>query len=405
MEHNPVKVKAETSKQSRSIFSYGLLVMAVTHTLTHVFARVHTTLFPVLKDEFNLSLQQLGIIAAIPPLCQAVLSIPTGLLSDKIGAKKMILASLAVAALGTLMASQTLNPLMLIVSVSLVYINTTIYHPAAYSFITKLFGPRDRSRALGIHGAGGTLGVAIGPISLSVLMGIFALGWRQSYLFWFFPLLLGIIAVLRTKSEPGDGPTDTVEEKTTADATSLLSVGFVMFLLFLSIRMVASGMSQSFMALYLVENRGFSESLSSFYIGSNSITGVIAAPVGGFLAARYGDKRWLLIVLTLSATCFGLAFMLPNTTAFIVLYLAYGFFNFLGMAANSAIMAKLTPSKQRGLGYALFFLPSSIMGAVAPMIAASIADTFTLTSIFYASTVILFISLGVLRFGVKLQPS
>jgi MFS family permease len=405
VEHNPVKVKADTSKQSRSILSYGLLVMAVTHTLTHVFARVHTTLFPILKDEFNLSLQQLGIIAAIPPLCQAVLSMPAGLLCDKIGAKTMILGSLVLAAFGTLVASQTLTPLMLIVAVSLVYINTTIYHPAAYSFITKLFGPRDRLRALGIHGAGGTFGMAIGPISLSVLMGIFALGWRQSYLFWFFPLLLGIVAVLRTKPEPGDGSTDTVDEKPTSDATSLMSVGLVMFLLYLSIRRVASGMSQSFMALYFVENRGLSESLSSFYIGSNSITGIIAAPVGGFLAAKYGDKRWLLAVLTLSATCFGLAFMIPNTTAFVVLYLAYGFFNFLGMAANSAIMAKLTPSKQRGLGYALFFLPGSIMGAVAPMIAASIADTFTLTSIFYASTVILFIGLGVLRFGVKVQPS
>ena len=75
------------------------------------------------------------------------------------------------------------------------------------------------------------------------------------------------------------------------------------------------------------------------------------------------------------------------------------------MAANSAIMAKLTPGKQRGLGYALFFLPGSIMGAVAPIIAASIAEAFTLSSIFYASTAVFFLSLGVLRFGVRVQSS
>jgi MFS family permease len=401
--HDPIETQPETSKPSGSIFSYGLLVIAVTHTLTHVFARVHTTLFPILKDEFSLSLQQLGIIAAIPPLCQTILSIPTGLLSDKVGARKMIVVSLVVAAIGSLVASQTLTPAMLIVAVSLVYINTTLYHPAAYSFVTRLFEPRDRSRALGIHGAGGTFGVAIGPISLSILLGVFALGWRQAYLFWFFPVVLGIVAVLRTKSEPGDQPVSAVEGKTTVDATSLFSVSLVMFLLFIGVRTVARSMAESFMALYLVENRGLSESLSSLCIGGSSLMGIVAAPLGGFLAARYGEKKWLLAVLTVAFACFGLAFMVPNVILFVFLYLAYGFFNFLGMAANAAIMAQLCPSKRRGLGYALFFLPSSIMGAVAPMIGASIGEAFTLSSIFYVSTAIFFASLGVLKFGVKVR--
>jgi MFS family permease len=217
--------------------------------------------------------------------------------------------------------------------------------------------------------------------------------------------LLGIVAVLRIKSEPGDMPVEIVEGKTTPQATSLLSVSLAMFLAFVGIRMAANGMSQSFMALYLVDNRGLSEALSSLYIGGNSLMGLIAAPIGGFLAARYGEKRWLLTVLSLSYTCFGLAFMVTNTTAFVILYLAYGFFNFLGMAANSAIMAQLSPSKQRGLGYALFFLPGSIMSVVAPVVAGFIAEAFSLTSVFYASVVVFFIGLGVLRFGVKLRPA
>jgi MFS family permease len=64
-------------------------------------------------------------------------------------------------------------------------------------------------------------------------------------------------------------------------------------------------------------------------------------------------------------------------------------------------MAQLTPSRQRGLGYGLFFLPGSIMGAVAPMIAAFIAENYGLSSIFYASLVIYLVGLVVLQFGVK----
>lgn len=393
-------------KKSESIISYGLLVMTTTHTLTHVFTRVHTTLFPILKDEFSLSLQQLGIIAAIPPLCQAILSIPTGLLSDKLGSKKMILISLAASTVGAVVAARARNAIMLIFAVSLLYVNTTVYHPAAYSFVTRLFSPKDRLRALGIHGAGGTFGVAIGPISISVIMGLLALGWREVYIFWLIPLLLGVVATLRITSEPQeDLPDEDASSENSVQATSLLSASLILFLAFIGVRMVASSMSQSFIALYLVESRGLSESLSSFVIGSTTLVGIVASPLGGYLAVRFGEKRWLLTALSLAYASFGLAFLLPNNWIFIALYLTYGFLNVLGMAANSAIMAKLSPGRQRGLAYALFFLPGSIMGAVAPIIAASIAEAFTLTSIFYASTAVFFLSLGVLRFGVRVRDS
>jgi len=95
--------------------------------------------------------------------------------------------------------------------------------------------------------------------------------------------------------------------------------------------------------------------------------------------------------------------VIPNTIAFTALYLISGFFNFLGMAANSSIVAKLSPSSQRGLGYALFFLPGSLMGAVAPVIAAFIGEVFGLSSIFYASIAVYAAGLFVLWFGVKIK--
>lgn len=399
-------IQSGLAKRGGELFSYGLLVMTLTHLLTHVFTRVHTTLFPVLRDEFSLSLLQLGLIAAIPPLCQTLLAIPAGLVSDRIGSRWLILASMVISAAGALLASQASSPALLIAAVSLVYINTTLYHPAAYSFVTRLYRTTNRLRALGIHGAGGTLGVAIGPISISLIMGVLALGWRQVYLFWSIPFLLGIVAMLPIRSEPDeDAPGTRGERESSAEVTSLLSVSLVMFLIFIAIRMIATGMSQSFMALYLVEDRGLSTSAASLIIGLNILTGVVAAPLGGFWAVRFGEKRWLLAVYTLAYACFGLAIAIPSNAAFVILYMAYGFLIFLGMAANSAIMAKLSPGRQRGLAFALFFLPGSIVGAVAPLMAASIAETYGLVSIFVVSTATFFLGLVVFKFGVRVQPS
>jgi MFS family permease len=86
-----------------------------------------------------------------------------------------------------------------------------------------------------------------------------------------------------------------------------------------------------------------------------------------------------------------------------ILYIAYGFFAMLGIASSGAIMAKLTPRKQRGLGYALFFLPSSIIGAIAPIIAGYLADLMGFQNIFNIAVVLNFIALAILRFTVKVD--
>jgi len=389
--------------EMRSMFSYGLLVMTVTHTLTHVFQRIHLALFPTIRDEFSLSLQQLGVIAAVPFLCQALLAIPMGLLSDRFGSKKMILISLSVATVGSLVASYTINPLMLTVAISLIYINMTIYHPAAYSFTSRLFGPRDRSKVLGIHGAGGTLGMSIGPLSLGILMGFFAFGWRKVYLFWFVPTILGIISVLFIRAEPREDvhvePSSKAESNTKEE--KMFSMSFIVFLLSLAMRSMGSQMFNSFLAVFLVDVKGLGQNLVSLILGSSLLVGPIAAPIGGFLAFRFGEKRWLVTVLALAYASLGLAISLPGVAGFVIFYVIYGFFLFLGMAPNSAIIAHLSPSRRRGLGYTLYFLPGSIMGAIAPIIAAQIAGAFGLTSIFFASLAVLATGLAVLKFGVK----
>jgi MFS family permease len=401
----------ETGKTEKatSIVSYGLIVMTLTHTLTHVFQRMPSALFPTLMrpEEFNLTLQQIGIIAAIPPLCSALFSIPMGLLSDRYGARRMVFASMAVSALGALLASQARNPIMFILAISLLSVNTTIYHPAAYSFTTKIVKPSDRPKALGIHGAGGTLGMSIGPISLSILIGLLAFGWRQVFLFWLIPIILGAITIFGIKTEPTEdlqiNPAPKIAEEEKPNIRSMMTTSLLLFLVFVGIRTIGRSMVGSFLPIYMVNTKGISESLTNIIYGGNTLMGLIAAPLGGALASRFREKRWLIGVLIASYICLGLAFVIPNTFAFTALYLISGFFNFLGMAANSSIVAKLSPSSQRGLGYALFFLPGSLMGAVAPVIAAFIGEVFGLSSIFYASIVVYVSGLFVLWFGVKIK--
>lgn len=384
------------------ILSYGLFVMTITHTLTHAFGNMHTSLFPILKQEFSLNYQQLGLIAAIPPLCQTILYIPAGILSDKFGSKRMTLVSMVIACAGAITASVAQDMWTLTAAVSLLYVNTTFYHPPSYSLVSRLFQPKDRLKALGLHGAGGTFGMAIGPISISILIGIFAFGWRQIYLFWFIPMFIGVILVFFIKSVPNeDAEIKADAGPKQSQATKLFTVSLTAFLVFNGIRNFAGSMSTAFLSIYLVSGRDWAVETASLVIGTSSLMGIIAAPLGGFLTGRFGEKRWILMTLAVSSVCYGVAFLIPNTLTFVFFYLGYGFFNFLSMAAGSSLMARLSPNRQRGLGYALYFLPGSIGASVAPMVGAYIADAFGLINIFAASTLVFMSSLLMLQFGVK----
>ncbi len=396
----------KSAKKAVSFINYGLIVMTVTHVLTHVFGGIHPAIFSILREEFSLSLQQLGIIAAIPPLLSALVSIPAGLVSDRFGSKRMVMVSLVVALLGALLASQTTNPLMFIVAISIVYLNITIYHPASYSYTSKLFESRERPKALGLHGAGATLGHAMGPLSVSILIGLLGMEWRQVYLLLVAPLLLGIVMLLFLKDGDGAKSEEAEPETVEVDAPSvksILSKSMVMFLSYSALRMVGGSMISNFIVLYLQDVRHLDLTLASLIASGTMLFGFIAAPIGGFMAARFGEKKWILGTFSLGCILLAISIFVPSATMFAILYIGYGFCNTLGMAGRSSIMAILSPSGQRGLGYALFFLPGSIVGAVAPVIAGYIAQTFGFNTIFYLSLGVYVLAIGVLRFLVKVD--
>jgi MFS family permease len=391
-------------KQFSSIMTYGLFVMVLTHTLTHTFQNIHTSLFPVLKTEFNLGYYELGLIAAIPPLSQVILSIPAGMLADKFGTKKMIVFSQLLSCAGSLVAGFTQNPWMLIAAVSLLYLNTTFYHPPSYSYVTKTIKPSDRSKALGIHGAGGTFGMSIGPLSITLLMGYFAFEWRQVYLFWFVALLIGLIMVLRIKADPEEQPKPKAKDDTPPGETkSVISGSMFWFIVFNAMRGMGASMTMTFFSLYLVQSQGWNIGDASLVYGASSLVGIVAAPLGGFFADKIGEKKWTTVNVAICTISYALAWLFPGTIAFTVFFIGYGFFNLLSMASNSSLTAKLSPPRQRGLGFALYFLPGSIMGAVAPMAAAFIANTWGIFPVFLASTLVFAASVPIIHFGVKVD--
>lgn len=224
--------------------------MVFTHALVHAAGNMRSTLFPVLKEEFSLTNQQIGLIIAIPSICQFLFTVPSGLFSDKFDAKKLVAISIIMAAIGAFLGSLSMDPWMYIVASTFLTLNSTIYHPPAQNYVSNISNPKDRSRVLGIWHAGGTTGMSLGPLSITILIGMLAFQWRQVYSFWTLPILLGLV-VLYFVMDPGQivkkEERDKWDEGDTVE--KLLNINMITLLLSGTIRRFGGGLTTGFLTI------------------------------------------------------------------------------------------------------------------------------------------------------------
>jgi len=370
--------------------------------LIHAAGNMMSTLFPVLKEEFSLTNQQIALIVVIPTLSQTLITMPVGWLSDKFGSKKLIALSIVTAASGAFIGSISTTPWMYIVASTLLTVTSSIYHPPTQSYVAGMTAGRERSKYLGFWNAGGTLGVSLGPLTVSILVGYLSFQWRLIYGFWVIPILLGLVALYFVKdSTPEERRTRVEADEEESSVTKLLNRNMLVFLSSTTVRMFGGGLTSGFLSIWLVNELGWSVAETGLMFGAASILGIFAAPIGGEMASRYGDKKWLTVTLFASYTCFLLAILFKGFWPFMIFYLGQRLFGILGMGANGAITAKLSPPSQRGMGFALSSLPTSLATSLAAWIAATMIDTYGIYSIFPTASVIYFVGWAIFNWGVK----
>lgn len=385
-----------------SLFSFALLAMVATHALIHAAGNMRSTMIVELREEFVLSNMEIGLITAIPSLASVLFTLPVGWMSDRYGARRLVALSVGMAAAGALIAGFTVSPAMYIVGLVLLTLTSTFYHPPSHSYTARMVDVGDRSKAMGFLNAGGTFGVALGPLSITVLMGYFAFQWRQVYLFWVPFIALGLALVFFLRDMKGAGA-ETSVEPVKGEVETLLNRDFLMYLSARGVRQFALGMIGTFLSIYLADARGWSVMDLGIMFGASSVLGLAASPIGGYMAGRLGDKRWAVLSMGVGYLFYVAAFFTEGVLSFMALYLVYRFCGILGMPATASLTARLSPPRQMGMGYAISFLPQSMVSVVAPVVAAYIADVFGLFPIFTVGFVVMFVGLALLQFGVRAE--
>jgi len=375
-----------------------LWMICTTHMFLEVYLLIQVALIPVIIQEFQLSPLEASLVVTIPSLVQLLMNIPSGFLADRFNTQHLLFASMLVEGVSAIIVSQTSNFWTLVVAVSFVKISSPLYHISGLSQISRLAKPKQINRSMGFHNAFGSLGSAIGVVSLAVFM--LTLGWRWTYLFWAVPILIwGCIILMSSQLKTKRfEKTETKSKLGSRRLSFILSSGLLFFLIAIAVREVGGTGSSTFMTTYFVKTRNLSESTASLIFGLGPFMGIVGSLSGGYLGERIGAKKALnyaiigcaisLFILSLASQLYFLA----------LIYILYSFFNNAVWSPINSLVADMTPITERGLSFSVYFFTEGLIGSIAPTLAAGVIELSDVWFVFPFSIVFFVACLVILQF-------
>ncbi|MEU6535271.1 DHA2 family efflux MFS transporter permease subunit [Streptomyces sp. NPDC047000] len=152
----------------------------------------------------------------------AALMLPAGLLGDRFGRRRMLIAGLGVFLAGSLAGALAGDVRWVIAARAVMGVGGALVMPLALSVLPTLFGAGERSKAVGIISAASALGMPLGPILGGWLLDHF--WWGSVFLINVPMVALGIGACLLLLPETRDPASPRVDVLSTALTASGLGI-------------------------------------------------------------------------------------------------------------------------------------------------------------------------------------
>ena len=313
----PVATLAEEVSQKRKDSKGVLLTAAIVagHAIKHVYmSGFQTMIFPEMKIGLGLSNTMLGALAAARQMAAGATTLGAGYLGDRFSGQASLLLAISLGLMGVsyLLVGSAYNNWLLLGAMLLVGLGPSLYHPPALGTLSRRF-PERRGFLISLHGTGGSIGEAFGPLIGAVVVGVLA--WRATLQWSVGPALAAaaIVWLVMRGIPMGEGGTASFRAYFGALSGLLKNRVLVAVLAVSGIRNLGQSAVVLFLPVYLREDLGFSLTRVGFYYFLAQVAGIVAQPFMGALSDRWGRKAVLCPSLVVfSALLFALKFVEPG---------------------------------------------------------------------------------------------
>ena len=358
-----------------------LFSIAFAHLINDLLQAVIPAAYPILKENFNLTFTQIGLITLAYQLAASLLQPLVGLYTDKKPKPYSQIFGMVFTSLGIVCLSYASGFSMIILSVVLVGIGSSIFHPEA-SRISFLASGGRRGLAQSIFQLGGNAGTALGPL----LVALIVVPNAQHYIIWFLAAaLIGLLVLSRIALWYQNHLNLRSTKKAVIDLPNIsqnkiiLSVAILMVLIFSKFFYMAS--MSSYFTFYLMEKFNLSVQDSQFYLVLFLASCAIGTLIGGPLGDKFG-RKYVIWFSVLGAAPFTL--LLPHVDLFWTGVLSV----LIGTIISSAFPAILVYAqellpKKLGMVSGLFYGFAFGMGGLGSALLGNLADHTSITYVYY----------------------
>ncbi|HUW40085.1 MAG TPA: MFS transporter [Rectinemataceae bacterium] len=360
-----------------------LVAISVSHLLNDTLQSLIPAIYPLIKDSFHLNFAQIGLITFTNQLTASLFQPVVGSITDRKPQPYSLAFGMVFTLVGLVALSMARSFGLLLVSVSLVGLGSSVFHPESSRVANMAAGGR-RGLAQSVFQVGGNAGAALGPLMAAAIITIRG----RSSLIWFTPLALVAILVL---SRVGTWYAAKVAARGRRAGTHMVellpglsqgrvaaAVGILLVLIFSKYFYLAS--MNSYYTFYLMSRFSLtvrSAQLHLFIFQASVAAGtLIGGPVGDRIGRKYVIWASILGVapFTMALPYVGLLW----TTVLTVL---------IGLVLASAFSAILVYAQELlpgrlGLISGLFFGFSFGMGGIGSAVLGSIADQSSIQHVY-----------------------
>lgn len=376
----PVRPSSELAE--KTIFPI-LFAISFSHLLNDTMQSLIPSIYPLVKDSFHLNFGQIGLITLTFQLSASLLQPFVGFYTDRKPKPYSLAIGMSFTLIGLVLLSLAGSFTVLLVSVSLVGIGSSIFHPEASRLAHMASGGR-RGLAQSIFQLGGNAGSAIGPLLAAIIIVPFG----QSSVIWFSLLAFLAIIVLikvggwykknayRTKKKTVE--IDVVQKAPLSRKKVYFSLVILMVLIFSKYFYLAS--MTSYFTFYMIDKFHVSVQSAQIYLFVFLAAVAAGTVIGGPIGDRFG-RKYVIWVSILGVAPFTL--LMPHVNLFWTGILIV-FIGVILASAFSAILVyaqELVPGKV-GLIAGLFFGFAFGMGGIGSAVLGELADRTSINEVY-----------------------
>lgn len=154
----------------------AIALVSAAHFVNHFQGLVLPPLFPLLKTTLGIGFVELGFALTVASIVAVAAQLPIGMLVDKFGSRRMLVAALVIGGSAFVEFGLTLSYPWLLVGMAFLGIANSVFHPADYAILSDVIPAARLGRAFSIHTFAGFLGNAVAPITMLAVAATLGLG-------------------------------------------------------------------------------------------------------------------------------------------------------------------------------------------------------------------------------------